>query len=419
MPLPQVPGPAAFAAENTNANPATIATNRPNLNMCCISSHLLCCEPGATGVPLHIRDASQHPHNQKPIYDLHSSHSRCNLHIRNGASKSFLLGRTSRHFPPFDVPLRFEREFRLTMTERLSFKTAMTFAYGEPAPVAPGIVRIVAKNPGPLTFRGTNSYLIGMTELAVIDPGPDDGAHIDAIISAANGRKISHIFLTHAHRDHVDGTARLKDMTGARVCAFPRGPGKTLNTSHHPAQTEYVNAGVAIDQPLADGAIVTGQDWALEAIHTPGHAPDHLCFALQKRGVVFSGDHVMSWNTTVVGPPEGVMSHYMKSLERLLGRGRDKLYLPGHGDRLEKPRRTVRAYLLHRRWREQSILSAIREGGGGATIPAIVANVYEGLAPNLMPAAALSVLGHVEHLIEQGFVACEGAPTFDRPLYPA
>jgi glyoxylase-like metal-dependent hydrolase (beta-lactamase superfamily II) len=304
------------------------------------------------------------------------------------------------------------------MTARLTFNTKLDFAYGAPSPVAPGIVRIVAKNPSPLTFKGTNTYLVGMIGLAVIDPGPDHEAHIDAIVRAANGRNISHIFLTHAHRDHVDGAARLRELTGAKVCAFPRRSNFRRAKTHLPAQTEYVNTAFPIDLPIADGDLVEGHDWAIEALHTPGHAPDHLCFALRKRGVVFSGDHVMAWNTTVVGPPEGVMSDYMRSLERLLHRSRDKLYLPGHGERLERPRRTVRAYLLHRRWREQSILSVIRETDG-ATIPAIVSNVYNGLAPNLMPAAALSVLGHVEHLIEQGFVACEGEPTFDRRLYPA
>ena len=304
------------------------------------------------------------------------------------------------------------------MTERLSFKTTMEFAYGVPAPIAPGIVRVVANNPGPLTFKGTNSYLVGMTELAVIDPGPDDEAHIAAILRAAGNRPITHIVLTHAHRDHVDGAARLKAATGARVCAFPRSR-VVEKRSIHPAQTEYVNRDLAIDVILADTEVIEGRDWALQALHTPGHAPDHLCFALLKRDVVFSGDHVMAWNTTVVGPPEGSMSAYLRSLERLLARTRDKIYMPGHGGRLDRPRRTVRAYLLHRRWREQSILAVIRENGS-ATIPMIVQNVYSGLAPTLVPAAALSVLGHVEHLIEQGFVSCEeDVPTFDRPLYPA
>ena len=305
------------------------------------------------------------------------------------------------------------------MTVKLSFKTSMDFAYGEASPVAPGIVRVVANNPGPMTFKGTNTFLVGMTELAVIDPGPADAAHLDAVLRAAGGRPITHILLTHAHRDHADGTAGLKAATGARVLAFPRpkiGAGPTTGAATE-ACPDYVNTGLAIDLPFSDGAIAEGKDWALEAIHTPGHAPDHLCFALLRRGILFSGDHVMAWNTTVVAPPEGRMSLYLRSLERLFGRTRDKVYMPAHGDRIERPRRTVRAYLLHRRWREQSILATIREGG--ATTRAILPVVYRGVDDRLLPAALLSVQAHVEHLIEQGLVTCEGSPTLDRPLFPA
>ena len=296
------------------------------------------------------------------------------------------------------------------MTKDLAFKTSMDFDYGAPAPVAPGIVRVVANNPNYMTFKGTNSYLVGMTELAVIDPGPDDAAHTDALIKAAAGRPITHILLTHAHRDHVDGAALLKKKTGAVVAAFPR----SRHTPEEPGRTEYVNHAIAPDIALADGDLIKGKEWTLEAIHTPGHAPDHLCFALKKRGIVFSGDHVMAWNTTVVAPPEGRMADYITSLERLHARRGDTLYLPGHGGRLSQPRRTVKAYLLHRRWREQSILSAIENGK--PTIRTIVPAVYPSLDHLLAPAAALSVLAHVEHLIEKGLVVCDGEPAWDRRL---
>jgi glyoxylase-like metal-dependent hydrolase (beta-lactamase superfamily II) len=302
------------------------------------------------------------------------------------------------------------------MTTKLSFKTAMDFAYGEPSAMAPGIVRVVANNPGPLTFKGTNTYLVGMTELAIIDAGPDDPAHSDAVRRAAGGRAITHIFLTHAHRDHVDGAERLRRATGARVAAFPR-PAKARRGSGRGSAGDYVNWTLEADIRLAHGDIVRGKDWALEVIHTPGHAPDHVCLALLGRGVVFSGDHVMAWNTTAISPPEGNMTDYLRSLEMLLGRLRDKVYMPGHGGRLEGPRRTLRAYLLHRRWREQSVLAAIRQGR--TTIRAIVPAVYHGLDDRLLPAAASSVLAHVERLIEQGHVTCEGEPTFDRRLSPA
>lgn len=297
------------------------------------------------------------------------------------------------------------------MTKELSFKTSMDFVYGAPSPIAPGVVRVVADNPNYMTFKGTNTYLVGMTELAVVDAGPNDPRHIDAVVAAAAGRPITHILLTHAHRDHVDGAALLKERTGAVVAAFPR---QIRAPRTKPERTEYVNYDVDIDRPLADGDVIRGKDWEFEAIHTPGHAPDHLCFALRRRGIVFSGDHVMAWNTTVVAPPEGRMASYISSLERMLARRGDKLYLPGHGGRLEQPRRTVKAYLLHRRWREESIISAIRNGA--PTIRRIVPEVYHGLTHQLAPAAALSVLAHVEHLIERGLVVCDGEPIWDRRL---
>jgi glyoxylase-like metal-dependent hydrolase (beta-lactamase superfamily II) len=300
------------------------------------------------------------------------------------------------------------------MSKALSFKTSMIFDYGVPSPVAPGIVRLVASNPGPLTFKGTNTYLVGMTELAVIDPGPDDPAHIEAILRAAAGRPVTHILVTHAHRDHVGAAALLKAETGATIAAFPRTTPAAEASAADPERTEYVDHGFRPDIALGDGETIQGKDWALDAVHTPGHAPDHLCLALKRRGVVFSGDHVMAWNTTVVAPPEGSMASYLTSLERLMARRRDTLYLPGHGGRLEEPRRTVKAYLLHRRWREQTILTAIR--GGAPTIRTIVPVVYQGLDHKLLPAAALSVQAHVAHLIEKGLVVCDGEPAFDRRL---
>lgn len=302
------------------------------------------------------------------------------------------------------------------MTDELSFKTSMAFAYGAPAPMAPGIVRLVANNPSVLTFKGTNTYLVGMTSLAVIDPGPDDAAHCEAIVKTAGRRPITHIFLTHAHRDHADALARLKELTGAATCCFPRSAAPADTSAASPSGREYVNYDVRPDIALGPGDTVAGRDWALTAIHTPGHAPDHLCFTLEGRDVVFSGDHVMAWNTSIVAPPEGRMSDYLRSLEILLDR-HDRLFMPGHGGRLEEPQRTVRAYLLHRRWREQAILTAIRNGE--RTIRTIVPVVYGGIDERLAAAAVLSVQAHVEHLIERGLVTCEHPPTFDRPLHPA
>jgi glyoxylase-like metal-dependent hydrolase (beta-lactamase superfamily II) len=294
--------------------------------------------------------------------------------------------------------------------DQLSFKTAMTFAYGEPAPMGPGIVRIVAPNAGPFTFKGTNTYLIGSTSLAVIDPGPEDESHIAAILRVAGSRPITHILSTHAHRDHVGGISALKAATGAKVVGFARSPDASrIALEHSPSGSYFVDYDFTPDQAIRGGDQVGGSDWAVTAIHTPGHAPDHLCFALDGRDVVFSGDHVMAWNTSVVAPPEGRMADYIGSLEILLDR-KDSVFLPGHGGRLEDPQRTVKAYLLHRRWREQAIMKAMKDGA--ASIRAIVPEVYQGLQAPLIPAATLSVQAHVEFLIERGLVSSDG------PLHP-
>ena len=299
------------------------------------------------------------------------------------------------------------------MTAEIPFKKTMTFAYGEPRELSPGVVRLVANNPSPFTFHGTNTYLIGTKELALIDPGPEDEAHFQAIMRTAAGRPITHIFITHTHRDHTDGLERLRAATGAKICARGRArhaPG-SLKTS--PSGAEFADIEFEPDIVMNDGDVVSGPDWQLEALFTPGHAPDHLCFSEPERNVLFCGDHVMSWNTTVVAPPEGNMSDYMQSLEKLLDR-KETVFMPGHGGRIEQPSRMVKAYMVHRRWREQAILDAIRQGH--AKIDRIVAVVYEGLDPRLIRAASLSVLAHVESLVERGLVSCDGPPDLDRPL---
>lgn len=285
--------------------------------------------------------------------------------------------------------------------DALAFKTAMTFAYGEALGMAPGIVRIVANNPGPFTFKGTNTYLVGTASLAVIDPGPADDAHVAAILKAAGRRRITHILSTHAHRDHVDAIPALKDKTGAKVCAYVRAPASVIPLANTPQGRDFIDLDLTPDIVLGHGDRISGEDWTLNAVHTPGHAPDHLCFALQGSNALFSGDHVMAWNTTIVAPPEGSMADYIRSLEILLDR-KDGIYLPGHGGRLEDPQRTVKAYLLHRRWREQAILQAISDGA--ATAADVVAIVYPGIAGRLVTAATLTILAHVELLAAKGLV---------------
>ncbi len=263
--------------------------------------------------------------------------------------------------------------------DSLKFKTDMAFAYGEPSPMGPGIVRIVANNPSPLTFKGTNTYLVGSTSLAVIDAGPDDPAHREAILKAAGAAA------DHAH--HFDARAsrpcrrrrQAQGRNGRRRRRFPRDPeAGRIALKDSPSGKYFVDYDFQPDIALKGGDTISGGDWALTAIHTPGHAPDHLCFALEGRPVVFSGDHVMAWNTTVVAPPEGRMADYVGSLEILLDR-QDDVFLPGHGGRIVDPQRTVKAYLLHRRWREKSVLDAL--AAGATTIRRIVPEIYQGLAP--------------------------------------
>ena len=290
---------------------------------------------------------------------------------------------------------------------KLAFNTAMHFDYGVAIEVAPNVRRIVANNPGPFTFKGTNTYLVGRGEVAVIDPGPDDRAHLDAIAGAVKGERISHILITHTHRDHTDAVAPLKHYSNAPVLAFghtgkPRGARTTS-----PSDTAFVDLGFTPDTKLRHGDTIEGPDWALGVIHTPGHAPDHLCFALQGRRSVFSGDHVMGWSTTVVAPPEGNMADYLASLERLLTR-RDKLFFPGHGGRIEMPQRVIRAYLMHRKMRESAIYACLKSGD--RFIPQIVPKIYPTLDPRLETAAALSVLAHLELLVDRGLVRCEELP---------
>lgn len=298
-------------------------------------------------------------------------------------------------------------------TTPIPFKTEMKFAYGTPTGLGPGVVRLVCENPGPFTFKGTNTYLVGSTELAVIDPGPRDDKHLADILAAAGGRPITHILITHTHRDHVDNAAALARETGALTCGHSRSEAARGSIADSPSGTEFVDIDFMPDVPMDHGDTVKGADWALQALHTPGHAPDHLCFALVGRDFLFSGDHVMAWNTTVVAPPEGRMADYLASLQLLLDRP-ESIYLPGHGGRIEDAQRMVKAYLLHRRWREQAILGAIR--GGLSSVREVAALIYEDLDPKLQTAALLSVMAHVEHLIEKDLLSGEGPLSFDQRL---
>lgn len=291
------------------------------------------------------------------------------------------------------------------MSAELAFNRSVDVDYGVAEEVAPGVRRIVANNPGPYTFLGTNTYLVGTGHVAVIDPGPADAEHLSAIAKATRGERVTHILITHSHRDHCDGALPLQERLGGEIVAF--GPTGTARGAGTPGLGDaFVDSAFKPDIPVADGDTLKSGGFALDVMHMPGHAPDHLCFALVGKRTVFTGDHVMGWNTTVIAPPEGNMGDFLASLERLMQR-HDKLFLPGHGGRIETPQRVVRAYMTHRKWREQNILACIDEGV--CTIPRIVAKLYGALDADLKEAAALSVLAHLEHLAARGMVSAEGA----------
>jgi glyoxylase-like metal-dependent hydrolase (beta-lactamase superfamily II) len=275
--------------------------------------------------------------------------------------------------------------------------------------IAPGIVerlhpvvrRLLAPNPSPFTYMGTQTYIVGEGEVAVIDPGPDLPEHVDAIRAALSGERVGAILCTHTHRDHSPASRALQAATGAPIV----GCAPLALEDEGPRADAAFDFDYRPDRVLADGERIEGDGWTLEAVATPGHTSNHLCFALPQARTLFTGDHVMGWSTTVVSPPDGDMTDYMRSLDLLLGRD-DTVYYPAHGPAIDKPHSHVRALIAHRRMREKQIIARLEQGE--RSIPAMVETMYRDIDPRLHPAAGRSVLAHLMDLERRGRVRVEG-----------
>ena len=272
---------------------------------------------------------------------------------------------------------------------------------GRAVEIEPLVRRVLAGNPSPFTYTGTQTYIIGRGEVAVIDPGPDDPEHVAALIEAVAGETVAAILCTHTHRDHSPAAVAFKAATGALVM----GCAPLVLKDAGPRADAAFDESYAPDRVMGDGERVTGHGWTLEAVATPGHTSNHLCFALVESGALFTGDHVMGWSTSVVSPPDGDMAAYMASLDRLMQRD-DSVYYPAHGDPVDNPRRLVRGLAGHRKQREGQILRLL--GEGVTAIPVMVERMYVGLDPRLHGAAGRSVLAHLIDLRDRGLASHQG-----------
>lgn len=280
--------------------------------------------------------------------------------------------------------------------------------------VSSGLRRVLAPNPSPMTFRGTNTYLLGTGAVAVIDPGPMSDRHLTAILQALEpGEIISHILVTHSHIDHSPLASRLSALTGALIYGYgPSGAGRSavmtrLAAAEGTGGGEGIDATFTPDIRLANGAIVEGADWRIEAIHTPGHLGNHLCFAWDD--ACFTGDHVMGWASSLVSPPDGDMGAYMASLDRLANR-HWRVFHPGHGAPITDPAQRLAFLTAHRRGREAEILAAL--DSIGTDIPALTRRIYSDVSPSLLPAAERNVFAHLVDLLERNLVTQYGLPGF-------
>ncbi|WP_309628490.1 MBL fold metallo-hydrolase [Brevundimonas sp.] len=290
----------------------------------------------------------------------------------------------------------------------IPFIRAFDFAYGRRDQVSPLIQRVVCDNPGPFTLTGTGTYIVGRPEdgaaVAVIDPGPMDTTHLQALLAAVEGRTVSHVLVTHTHRDHSPLARPFADRVAAPVLAM-RPPVRQVHASG--TLDEEEDALFAPDTILSGGERIAGDGWTMTAMATPGHASNHMAFALAEENALFCGDHVMGWSTTVVAPPDGNMSDYMRSLDAVIATGFSTLW-PTHGAPVTDPAPFLVAYKAHRLEREAQILARIR--AGDRTIAEMVPVLYAAVDQRLWPAASLSVLAHLIKLVDEGRISVNEPP---------
>jgi glyoxylase-like metal-dependent hydrolase (beta-lactamase superfamily II) len=297
------------------------------------------------------------------------------------------------------------------MAEDIPFDKEFMLVAGKVDEPMPGVRRLLCNNPSPFTFKGTVSYIIGRGKVAIIDPGPDNPEHCAALLDAVRGETVTHIFVTHTHRDHSPGVPAIKAATGATVLAEgPHRAARALHVGDGPRLDASNDTDFKPDRALADGEVVRGDGWTIEAITTPGHTANHMAYAFREANVVLSGDHVMAWSTPVVSPPDGSMGDYMASLQKLAKRS-EPIYFPGHGPAVRSAPRFVAAYILHRKAREASILNQLAKGE--TDIPSVVGAIYANLDPRLVKAAGMSVLAHLEDLVARGQAATNGPPSIE------
>lgn len=290
----------------------------------------------------------------------------------------------------------------------IPFVKDISFEYGRADRLSPLIRRVICNNPGPFTFTGSGTYIIGRDAgpLAVIDPGPMNEAHLGALVAAIGGAPVSDILITHTHSDHCGGARRFADCVGAPIRGAGPHPVREKNLDA-PALDEGADYAFMPDFRLGDAQKIAGEGWTIEAVSTPGHLSNHLCFALAEEQALFTGDHIMGWATSVVAPPDGDMGAYLESLDRLLTR-EDRIYYPTHGAPILKPRAFVRAVRTHRRIRDGQILDQLKKGR--TRIKEITAAIYADIDKRLHGAAALNVFAHLIRLVGTGAVSCDGEP---------